>query len=158
MLTLDKTLAKYGALAVRSIQNDVSRISATGKSAASVYFVIKFDGTKYTLQIRGRKFFKAIETGRGPRKSDQYQGFDVNILEYMNARGIATEKSEKERLRLAKFIAYKINKEGDSVFKAGGRQVYSDNLKLIVDGLKLVIRREFRKFVLTELKNEFNRS
>lgn len=156
MLTLDQTLAKYGALAAESIRNDVSDLSATGKTAQSVHFIIVSKGEKIRLQIRGRQFFKALETGRGPRKGTEYQGFDMNILEYMKARGIGADLSEKKRAALAKYIALKINREGDSIYQKGGRQVYSQNLLKVVDELKLAIRKDFSNFVLSEIKRTFN--
>lgn len=158
MLTVEQILEVGGNLAVTSIKNDVSKISATGKTRDSVRFVVfKYAGA-WHLQIRGRKFFKAIETGRGPRKGTEYQKFDISILDYMKARGIGSDLSEKKRANLARFIALKINKEGDSVFKQGGRQVYSDNLDKIIDKIKQDIRKQFTTAVITDIKHEFNRN
>mgnify|MGYP000286372909 CR=1 FL=1 len=149
---LVRTLTEYGKLGVMSIRNDVQKLSATGKTADSVRFEIgiEADGS-IVMRFLGRKFFKALETGRGPRKSSEYQEFDLNLLEYMKARGIGSDLSEKKRAQLARFIAWKINKEGDSVFKAGGREVYSDNLHKLAREIKSAIVSDFKQFFILEI-------
>lgn len=94
---------------------------ATGKTAAS----IRYEVYPNRLVIFARAFFAALETGRGPRVGTEYQNFDDNLLEWMKAKGIGADLSEKKRKQLARFLSYKINKDGDKTFRRGGRSVYS---------------------------------
>lgn len=139
---LTQILDTYGKIGEESLKQDVDKVSATGKTKASVRYEIVKEGTTQSLIWYGRKFFKALETGRGPRKSDQYQEFDVSMYEYMQARGIGADLPEKKRKQLARFLAWKINKEGDKTFKMGGRQVYSDNLNKIVQELIAAVKKD----------------
>lgn len=152
---IEQILNTYGKLGVESIKADVSRYSATGQTAQSVKYVVLKQAETYTLRFLGRKFFKALETGRGPRKGTTYQEFDLNILEYMKIRGIGSDLPEKKRAQLARFIAYKINKEGDSVFKKGGRQVYSDNLLKLVSELKKALAKDLKDQVIKTIRRGF---
>lgn len=146
------TLARYGLLGVQLLKADVEKVSATGSTAESIRFEIeRQDNGNFTLRILGRKYFKAIETGRGPRRSSEYGEFDLNLLDYMKARGIGSDLDEKKRKQLAKFIAWKINKEGDSVFKKGGRVVYSDTLSKFVEELTSALVKDFKKFAVNQI-------
>lgn len=146
-----KILTDYGKLGVEALRQDVQKVSATGKTADSIRFEVAVENGAITLRFLGRQFFKAIETGRGPRKSSTYQEFDLNLLDYMKARGIGAGLPEKKLKQLAKFLAYKINKEGDSVFKQGGRIVYSPTLSKLVSELKRAITQDFKKFVVNHI-------
>lgn len=126
----------------------VSPYSATGKTVNS----IRFESTEIRLKIYGRQAFSAIETGRGPRTSGDYQGFDESMLEYMKARGIGSDLSEKKRKQLARFLSYKINKEGDQLFKSGGREVYSDKLDAFIVELEKACAKEIIKNQVQEIK------
>lgn len=149
---IDATLAKFGLIGVIAVKDDVERISATGKTAESIRFrIYQKDNGNWVLEILGRKYFSTLETGRGPRKSSAYGEFDIHMLEYIKARGIGSGLSEKKQAQLAKFLAYKINKEGDETFKAGGRVVYSDTLTKLVADLKRAIVSDFTKIVISEI-------
>jgi hypothetical protein len=145
-------LTEFGKLGVLALRTDVQEVSATGKTADSIRFEISVesDGT-IILRFLARAFFKALETGRGPRKSTEYQEYDVSMYEYMQARGIGADLPEKKRKQLAKFLAYKINKEGDSIFKKGGRIVYSPTLTKLAEEIKRAIVSDFRKFLISEI-------
>lgn len=153
MQSVVNTLNRYGALGVQAIKSAVQKVSATGESAESVRYEVKGTQDKDTLRILARSFFSAIETGRGPRKSNEYQGFDNKMMEYMQARGIGSDLPEKKRKQLAKFLAYKINKEGDRTFKAGGRKVYSPVVDKLVDEIRQAVRKDIMKFALLEIRN-----
>ena len=146
-----RTLTDYGKIGVMALRHDVKKVSATGKTADSIRFEISVSGGEITMTFLGRKFFKAIETGRGPRKSNAYGEFDLSLLEYMKARGIGADLSDKKQKQLAKFIAYKINKEGDSVYKKGGRIVYSETLTKLASEIKGAITSDFKKLFIREI-------
>ena len=80
------------------------------------------------------------------------------MLEYMKARGIGADLSEKKRNQLARFLAYKINKEGDSVFKQGGRIVYSETLTKFIAELKRAITQDFKKIAVSLVLSKVNGS
>lgn len=147
-----RTLTDFGKIGVMALRNDVMKVSATGKTADSIRFEISVESdATVVMRFVGRKFFSTLETGRGPRKSTEYQEFDLNLLEYMRARGIGADLTDKKKKQLAKFIAYKINKEGDSVFKKGGREVYSQTLIKLVNEIKSAIQTDFKKFIIREI-------
>jgi hypothetical protein len=154
MLNITGILKKWGELGVRALKSDVQKVSATGSTADSIRYEVKSDDDKDTLIIYGRQFFSAIETGRGPRKSDTDSGFKDNILEYMKARGIGADLPEKKRAQLAKFIAYKINKEGDKTFKQGGRVVYTPTLNKLVDELRADLTKNRSQFYISEIRKQ----
>jgi hypothetical protein len=148
---LEETLA----MGVMALKKDVEKVSASGKTAESIRFEIEvFDNGNITFKLLGRKYFSTLETGRGPRRSSTYGEFDLNMLEYMKARGIGADLSEKKRNQLARFLAYKINKEGDSVFKKGGRIVYSETLTKFISELKRAITQDFKKIAISLVVNK----
>jgi len=150
---LVEILDTYGKIAVESLKQDVEKVSATHKTSASIHYEVKKEGTAQSLLIYGRKFFKALETGRGPRKNNEYQQYDVSMYEYMQARGIGADLPEKKRKQLARFLAWKINKEGDKTFKTGGRQVYSDNLNRIVQELIAAVKKDTIGMYIAEIRS-----
>lgn len=145
MTTTEQILTDYGKMGVILLREDVSKVSATGETEASIRFEVGTVGFKTTLRLIGRKFFSALETGRGPRKSSEYQEYDLRMYDYLVAKGIGSDLSEKKRRQLARFLTYKINKEGDSVFKSGGRVVYSPTLTKLIAELKTALTRDFIK-------------
>jgi hypothetical protein len=153
--TIEATLTKYGLIGVQALRQDVDKVSATGKTADSIRFEVQKDNQgNLTLTFYGRQFFKTIETGRGPRKSSTYGAFDLNLLEYMNARGIGADLSDKKKKQLAKFLAYRINRDGDETFQKGGRVVYSPTLTKLVSEIKNTIIKDFAKLIIRDiLKN-----
>lgn len=150
---LSQVLDNYGKLGVAALKQDVDKVSATGKTAASIRYEVVQKDTMQSLVIYGRQFFKALETGRGPRKSNQYQEFDVSMYEYMQARGIGSDLPEKKRKQLARFLAWKINKEGDKTYKAGGRIVYSPTLTRIIKELTEAVKKDVIGMFISEIRS-----
>lgn len=141
-------LTQYGQAGVAMLQRLVPK--ATGKTANSIEYIV----IPNRLRIVGREFFKTLETGRGPRKSSKEGGFKDHILEWMNARGIGADLNEKKRKQLARFFAWKINKEGDATFKAGGRSIYSQQVDAFVDELSKAIANQKHKEYTDELMKQ----
>ena len=149
---IQNSLKKFGLIGVQSLRQDVEKVSATGKTADSIRFEVSVENNgNLTLIFYGRKFFKTLETGRGPRRSHTYGEFDLNLIDYMNARSIGSDLSDKKKKQLAKFLAYKINKLGDSTFKKGGRVVYSPGLSKLVSEIKSAITKDFAKLYIKEI-------
>jgi hypothetical protein len=144
---LAASLKIFGLQGVLALRHDVEKVSATGKTADSIRFEIAIEANgNISLTFYARQFFKALETGRGPRKNSEYQEYDLSLYEYMQAKGIGADLPEKKRKQLAKFLAYRINKEGDEVFKSGGRVVYSPTLTKLASEIKRGITQDFIKF------------
>lgn len=153
-------LTEFGKLGVLALRTDVLAVSATGKTADSIRFEISVD-PDFTIHLRylGRAYFKALETGRGPRKSSEYQQYDVSLEEWLESRGLPSKVSKSgtkyfqlgEHWFSAKSLAWKINKEGDATYKKGGRIVYSPTLSKLAEEIKRAIVSEFRKFLISEI-------
>jgi hypothetical protein len=156
MKSVKTILNNYGRLTVEVLKLDVHKISATGKTEDSIHYVVESDNDTDRLMVFARQFFSAIETGRGPRKSSEYGGYDKSLLEYMEARGMVTGLSQRQKQRKAKALAFFINKHGDSVYREGGRQVYSDHLAKLVDELKEALRKDFKDAYIKEIRNAFS--
>lgn len=155
-----RVLTDFGKLGVMALRKDVQKVSATGKTADSIRFAVSVEGNgDITLQLLGRKFFKALETGRGPRKFSAYQEFDLHLEEYLKAKGLPQKRSKSgvvyfkmgESWVSAKSLAHKINRDGDRVFRQGGRKVYSDTLVKLAREIKSAIVSEYPKFVIREI-------
>ena len=128
MLVQD-TLDAYGKLGVQIIRQTIP--NATGKTSKS----IEYEVYPNRLVIYARAFFAGLETGRGPRKSAEYGGFNDSLLDWMKARGIGADLNEKKKKQLARFLSYKINQEGDKTFRSGGRTVYSSVVEKFINEL-----------------------
>jgi hypothetical protein len=155
-MSITTTLTKFGKRGVHEIKADVARVSATGESAKSVRYEVISDDDTDRLRIVARPYFSTIETGRGPRKSNQDGGFKDKMLDYMKRKGIGADLTEKKRAQLAKFLVYRINKEGDKTYKSGGRTIYSDGLLKLVEDLKKELAKDFLKDTTAKIKGFFN--
>lgn len=118
-MSVDETLDAYGKVAVSLLHSLVPK--ATGKTADSIRYEV-YPGR---LVVFARAYFQALETGRGPRKNSSYEGFDKSLEEWMRARGVGSGLNPKKFKQLARFLSYKINRDGDITFKKGGKDVYS---------------------------------
>lgn len=160
-LNIQDRLTEYGKLGVLALRTDVEKVSATRKTIDSIRFeVFKDSEGNYSLKLIGRGYFKALETGRGPRKNSSYGEFDFNLEDWLKAKGFPSRKSKSgvtyynlggENWFSAKSLAWKINKDGDSVFRSGGREVYSETLIKLAQELKRAITSDFKQFVIQEI-------
>lgn len=158
MLNFKDLFIKYGKLGVTLLQEAVRPYSATNKTEKSIKYQVDSQEEVVRLALYARPFFSTIETGRGPRKSNDYQGFDDSMLEYMEARGIGSDLNEKKRKQLARFLTLKINREGDKTYKAGGREVYSKDIEKFVREFKDQIKQEFKNQTIKEIRKQFKQS
>lgn len=140
---ITKVLNDYGFIGTELLRNAIRPHTATGKTEASIKFEVKANAKGETLVLKTRKFFSTLETGRGPRKSFQKSKFLDNMLEWMTARGIGNDMDQKKKLQLAKFLVYKINKDGDQTFQHGGHDVYSKQLAKFTKELKSAVKKDF---------------
>lgn len=156
MTNLNTILNEYGILGVKAIQDVIRPESATGRTVNSIRFEVKTKNTTETLTIFGRKFISAMETGRGPRKSSEYQGYDQSLLQWMAARGIGSDLTAKKKQQLARFLALKINREGDALHKAGNRKLYTPVVEKLEKEITDRITQDFIQSTITRIKDGFN--
>lgn len=155
-MSIQKVLNDYGILGTQLLVNAVRPLSATGETEDSLGYEVKSNALGDTLILFARKYFETLETGRGPRQSSQDSGFKDRMLEYIKAKGIGADLDEKKREQLAKFLTWKINKEGDATYKKGGRQVYSNELEKFVEELKEALKKDFVLSYRAAIKTSFS--
>ncbi len=156
-------LDQYGKLGVDQIKKDLAPYSKSGKTVDSVHYEAWSKGTVDRLVIMARAYISTMETGRGPRTSSEYGGFDKGLESYLNDLNLQTKTSKGgikyyklgEYWFSAKSLAWKINKEGDKTYRAGGRTIYTPTVDALVDAIKKSIRKEFKVQFTRTIKNIF---
>jgi len=145
-------LNNYGIVGVEVLKHAIAQVEATGRTAQSIRHEVTSTETTDTLTLYARAFFELIEKGRRPTDKGPSPEMIQFLTEYAKARGM--DKPESAAWGIAK----KINKEGDSTYRSGGREVYSPELLKFVDELKEVLTKEFVKGYLLEIKGAFRGS
>lgn len=64
-------------------------------------------------------WFPVQQYGRGIRKSNVYQGFDIAIYNWMKKRNMFKSKTTEGQIREAKSVAWYINKYGNKHYRSG---------------------------------------
>lgn len=122
-------LSKYGQSTIDNIRENLSSTgtNATGKTAKSLKYEVLNKGNTAILQISGRGYFMAVETGRKPTPQYDKPSFEfvASIREWAKAKGLPEGS--------AYAIAKSIHKKGTRLHADGGRQdivsnVINDNL------------------------------
>jgi hypothetical protein len=96
----------------------------TGKSAASVDFTVSHTANTAELQITAKKFFRVVETGRGPTKSGASKSTPSlvdAIKEWLKAKG-------ESDVGMAYAISKRIHKKGTKLYQQGGRKDVFSNV------------------------------
>lgn len=147
-------LRELGAKGVADIKADIASVSVTGKSAKKVRMVVSSPGkTVDKLIIYGPTY---IETGRGPRKDTKESDFQDNMEEYVRIKfGISDNKKVK---RLARFLRWRINKQGDKTHQKGGRKVYDNTIVKLSNDIKTAVAKDFKIKFSNFIKNAVNES
>jgi len=65
------------------------------------------------------EWFPVFQKGRGVRKSNVYQEFDLRIYEWMQKKNLFKAKTEQGKRNEAKSLAWYINKYGNKHFRSG---------------------------------------
>lgn len=140
-------LSKYGQSTVDQIRENLSSTgtNATGKTAKSLRYEVKTEGTKTTLKVLGKPYFSVVETGRRP--TPEYKPskqFVDSIKEWMAAKG-------KEGSAYA--IALSIHKKGSKLFRDGGRKDIISNVvnQNLVDKISAELLDKFADQVLRNI-------
>lgn len=151
-------LSAYGQIGVDMLRNLVPKV--TGKTANSIRYV----ATENRLTIYGREFFRSLETGRAPRRSSSYGGFDQHLAEWLRAKGFQTKTSRTGKVyyRIGDqwytpdSLAWKINKQGDKTFRQGGKDVYFSYVEKFIAELTEKVKQEKAKEYSKKLKKVFD--
>lgn len=153
---LKDVLERFGRLGVAALKESLSGVRATGETERSIHYVIQTKQDIISLIYYGRKYFQALETGRGPATQEGDGDFKERIYRWMLARGIGSDLPEKKRRQLAAFFVYKINKEGDSIYKQGGRTNYSPVITKLVAEIKEAVKKDFIQSAITRIRHVAN--
>ena len=148
----------YGQKAVDLIKSRVPVVS--GKTRDSVNYEVTRDETSIKLVVKGRGYFKSVETGRGPYKQGGYSGFDERLDEWMSQRGFPSKVSKSgkkyyligDKWMTGKSLAYLINKRGDKKHREGGEDVYSSDLDRLVEDLKRDLVKVIKEDLISIIK------
>lgn len=128
-------LNQYGGTLVSELKQAIAPHIATGRTSASLKFTVFRQGAKEILQVIGRAFIMALETGRKP--TPQYtkpsRSFVHNIREWLSAKGEDTAP--------AYAIAKSIHKKGTK----GTPGIISEPVNGIVDHIQKDIADQFAK-------------
>lgn len=117
--------------------------NATGKTSQSLKFDIKQEGTKFSMQLKGRPFFMTVQTGRKPTPDKKPSREMIqNLGEWANARGL------DESAVWA--IATKIQQRGTRLWFEGGRDDIVDPAvdQYINDLSQDLLKAEAENFIL----------
>lgn len=125
---------------------------ATGKTARSVRFEVKEEGSKLIFNILASKYFKVVETGRRPTPQYTKPSYEFvgKIRQWLDATGRDTN--------LAYAIAKSIHQKGTKLFREGGRKdVYSNVLdETFIDSLSNDLLQQFAHETMMQLINSFD--
>ena len=148
----------YGQKAVDLIKSKVPVVS--GKTRDSVNYEVTRDETSIKLVVKGRGYFKSVETGRGAYKQGGYSGFDERLDEWMADKGFPSKVSKSgkkyyligDKWLTGKSLAYLINKRGDKKHREGGQDVYSSDLDRLVEDLKRDLVKVIKEDLISIIK------
>lgn len=140
-------LTQTGQSVVQQIQANTPK--ATGKTAASVHYLVGEENNKITFQIKAAPWFKVMETGRGPTRAGAPAG-SPTLVEQIKAWLGSSDQGA------AYAIAKSIHNKGTKLFQEGGRlDVYSNVIdrpfidKLSIDLLKAFARDYMDKLIIS---------
>jgi len=157
-MSVNKVLTDQAPIGLQILQTSLQKVNVTGKTVASVKFII--DKLNQKLTYLGRPFISTIETYRGPRNNSENSNFKNNLEEWLKAKGFQSKTSKKgivyykigDNWFSSKSLAWKINKEGNSKWKGGEkvRDVYSEAMGKFKEDLIEAIKEDQK----LELKNK----
>jgi hypothetical protein len=156
IVSLVQILSSHGQAVVKDIRANLASTgtNATGKTSQSIQYEVTEEGTHTILFVYGRPFVFTVETGRGPRKSSQSQNVKQRILEWMEAKGVGVGLDQVKKEALAKFLTWRINKEGTELHKKDGRKDVISNVvnESLYDEITADVLSRFSKAYLDNIK------
>lgn len=149
MRAISDVLEAYGPIGVQVLQDAISGIEASGKTAESIRYEVQSSGSTDKLLLIARQYFELIEKGIKPSGKNPPPEMIQQLTQYAKSRGM------KDPEKAAWGIAKTILKEGDKTYNRGGRIVYSDDLDKFVQELKTYSTQVFAKGFLTQVTGAF---
>lgn len=145
-----------GAVEAIKRNMDSSDFNATNKTKNSLGFEVTNDDATVIGTIFGNASLQWAETGRPPRTSTTDSGLSEKILQWIKARGIGSDLTEKGQQGLARFITLRINRLGTKLYQEGRtRDVYSSILEQLTKEIEKEIRFYIDKTIITTFKKTF---
>jgi len=156
VLVVDDILKRWGITLTEQLVNDIktkliqrrgasgsfsSPVNASGQLADSIKYTI--DG--YRLKIQGNDYIYYLQNGR---KAGGRPPIKV-IRQWIDDKGILPNKGSKDSLAWA--IAKKIEKEGTTIWKAGGSDLVSG---IFNEALQQSIEADFANLIASEISSE----
>lgn len=156
MLDVQVILNKWGIKLTEQLVNDIqnklilrqgargqfsSPVNASGALADSIKYTI--DG--YRLKVQGNDYIYYLQYGRKPGGRPPIKA----IRQWIDDKGITPEKGSKDSLAWA--IAKKIEKEGTTIYKAGGSDLVSG---IFNEALQQSIESDFANLIASEISSE----
>lgn len=155
--TLKKMLDRAFGECVATIKTNSRNAGqvATGRTLRSLEYRLKVQGAGYVATILGRPYFGNLETGRGVYRGGKTDpaGFNQRLIEWMKARNFQC-RDEKEYLRMANYLRWKINKFGTALYRKGGRK---DIFTPAVADLTEFVEKELVVFFTTTIEDTFTK-
>lgn len=141
-------LSGYGGSIVEDLKKSIAPYSATGDTIKSLRFTVTQEGTRDKLQIFGRPFIMALETGRKatPQYTKPSFAFVDNIRRWLAAKG----KDTSPAYSIAKSIHAKGSKGHPGVISS----VINETL---LDTIQKDILQQFAKAYLFNVVEFYNR-
>ena len=156
MLIVDDILKRWGISLTEQLVNDIktkmiqrrgvngsfaSPVNASGTLADSIKYTI--DG--YRLKVQGNDYIYYLQYGRKAGGRPPIKA----IRQWIDDKGITPEKGSKDSLAWA--IAKKIEKEGTTIYKAGGSDLVSG---IFNEALQQSIESDFANLIASEISSE----
>lgn len=142
-------LSQYGQSTTDRIKSVIP--NATGKTAKSLRFEVKEDGSILSLRIVGRPYFMSLQTGRRPTRQGSPKGDPTlvdAIKEWLEAKGLPGN---------AYAIAKNIHEKGTKLYRQGGNTIITDIVnQSLVDKISEDVLKEFARYYLVSTVNLFN--
>lgn len=163
MAELELANTRIDALVEDALEKCISQIKAnskragqvaTGKTLKSLEWRLERAGNDYVATILGRKYFGALETGRGVYQGGKadIKAFNDALVEWMRARGIHSEMND-EQLRLeANRLRWYINRYGTRLYQRGGRK---DIFTPAVEGFIETLQKQLAVFFEKQISDMF---
>lgn len=127
---------------------------ATGKTLASLEWKLEKQGEDYVAMILGRKYFGALETGRGVYQGGKadIKAFNERLVEWFKARGIHSEMTDEQLYLEANRLRWYINKYGTKLYQRNGRK---DIFTPAVEAFKETLAEQLLFFFKKQIEDMF---
>ena len=148
-MSLVSVLKTYGQIGVKVLRQAIASQDATGKTAASIRFVVQENKGEEALTFYARQYFDLLEKGIRPSSKRPSKEMIESMTEYARARGFTNPE------KAAWAISIKQLSKGDTTHRQGGRILYSDDMNTFVKELGRELAEEYGKDLAGQYKNAF---